>query len=126
MIISLTLFYKNYNKNSTLNILKYKNLNNINHTRSTKCQYSTIHVKNMSFILLNWLLIIFKVAIKIKNTPKETWLKCNISILNKLVQKEFVLIVNDSNENSHNWFHINRNPVIKLKKQNIRLQYILL
>lgn len=68
------------------------------------------------------MLTILIILNNMKNTPKETWLKCNKSIANKVLQKELVLTVKVSNENSHNWFHMNKNPVIRLKKQNIILQ----
>lgn len=38
----------------------------------------------------------------IKKTPKDTWLKCNISIVSKLLQNELVLMVKVNKENSHN------------------------
>jgi len=61
-----------------------------------------------------------------KKTPKDTWLKCKRSIANNTLQNEFVLTVKVRSENSHSWFHINKKPVIRLKKQKKILQYKLL
>lgn len=98
----------------------------MNHTKSTKCQYKTIQVKKTIFIWLTWLLSNLTKLINIKNTPKDTWLKCNKSILYKLVQNELVLILKLKSANSHNWFQINKNPVNTLNRQKQLLVYILL
>lgn len=47
-------FYINYIKNKAHKILKYKNLNNKNQTKSTKCQYKIMHVKNITFVWDVW------------------------------------------------------------------------
>lgn len=85
-----------------------------------------MHVKNSTLEVAVFTFIILIKLMAIKNTPKDTWLKCNISIASNVEQKELVLIVKVINVNSHNWFHINKNPVIKLKKHSIILVYILL
>lgn len=115
-----------YSKNNVHNILKYKNLNNKNQTKSTKCQYKIIHEKNINFVWDNWQLLILILLSNKKNTPNDTWLKCNKSIPNRILQNELVLAVNVSRENSHNWFHINKNPSSKLKNAKIKLNCRLL